>query len=807
MYLAKKPQLLYMAGLFLVIHALLYTLSPSVKYRSWDVQLQWSQWISVAIWGGAVYFLNTQINKYKPDADPFLFPIAALLTGWGILTIWHIEPEFGVRQTTWFAASMILFGIALRFEFIDILKKYKYIMLLGGAALTALTFFFGTNPSGGGPRLWLGCCTIYFQPSEPLKLLLIVYLAAYFSEKVPYQFRLIHLLYPTLLLGGFVIVMVIAQRDLGTASIFIALYTLIAYLSTNRRTILIISVLTLLVVGVTGYFLIDIIRIRIESWIYPWNDPQGGSYQIVQALIALANGGLDGRGPGLGYPGLVPVSISDFIYIAIGEETGLIGTLGIISLYCILLTRSTLIALRAPDHFRRFLASGITIHFGVQSILIIGGNLRLLPLTGVTLPFVSYGGSSLLTSYIAILILSHISNQKDDEPASLVNPNSYQTLNSLLLAGLFAAGLVNGWWSIIRAADLEYRRDNLRRIIIDKFVERGTIFDSGNIPITESMGEIGSFSRIYKYPALAPVVGYSDPIYGQVGLEDSLDGYLRGLDGSSASSIWLNHLLYGMTPPGLDVRLSIDLNLQKYTDELIFGKTGAVVMLNAETGEILVMSSSPTFDQNKLHENATDLLNDPKSPLVNRAALGYYPLGSIIDPFSKIYYGVNNPSAEQIETIYETLGFFQVPSLRLDVYDPNTPSSNSENFHTSPLHLAIAGSALSNDGIIPAPRLAMAVNSPNNGWVVLPAEGMPKDAIPSTMVNDAINQYIKGGQEFWSFTGLGKDQETSVTWFLGGTPPDWPGSRVTIVILLEEFSPTKARMIGESILSSIIKNK
>ena len=155
-----------------------------------------------------------------------------------------------------------------------------------------------------------------------------------------------------------------------------------------------------ILVSAAGYNRVDIIRLRINSWLNPWSDPGGESYQIIQSMIAVANGGLEGRGPGLGSPGFVPVATSDFIYSAIAEETGLFGTLGLLALFGLILARGLRTSLRAPDIFRRFLAAGITTYFGVQTILIVGGNLRLLPLTGVTLPFVSYGGSSLLTALL-----------------------------------------------------------------------------------------------------------------------------------------------------------------------------------------------------------------------------------------------------------------------------------------------------------------------------------------------------------------------------------------------------------------------
>src|SRR4030067_621556 len=158
-------------------------------------------------------------------------------------------------------------------------------------------------------------------------------------------------------------------------------------------------------------------------------------------------------------------------------------------------------------------------------------------------------------------------------------------------------------------------------------------------PLSTAEGEVGSYARAYKSPDLAPVVGYNHPIYGQAGLEASLDEYLRGRRGNPASSIWWNHLVYGMSPDGLDVRLSIDLQLQYRSDEMMLDHAGAGGLLNAQTGEILVMASHPTFNPNYLNETGSQLKHDPSKPLINRATAGLYPTGSLMDPFAQALLG------------------------------------------------------------------------------------------------------------------------------------------------------------------------
>ncbi len=786
-----QSRLLRIAATFLLLQALIVTLSPAVRLRAWDVDYRFSHWIALAWWGLFVARAHYDITRKLPDADPYLFPAAALISGWGLLTIWRLEPGFGIRQMLSFGVSLLILIVGTRLKDIEFLRRYKYILLTGGLFLVALTLIFGTNPSGSGLRLWLGYKDLYLQPSEPLKLLLITYLAAYLADKLPARLRTIHILYPTVILSGIVILLLIVQRDFGTAAIFTTLYTIIIYLATSRKRILLIALLLLAFVSVAGYNFVGIVQARVNSWVNPWNDPSGSSYQIIQSLIAVANGGILGTGPGLGNPQHVPVAISDFIYTAIAEETGLIGTLGLLALISLIIARGLRAALHAPDLFRRILAAGVTTYFGVQSILIVGGNLRLLPLTGVTLPFVSYGGSSLLTSFIALLFLLHISNHLDVDPAPLPKPQPYLALGAFLFLGLFASALTNGWWSVVRGPDLLTRPDNLRRIVEESYVPRGLLLDSANTIINTNRGDIGSYARDYKYIDLAPVTGYTDPTYGQAGLEAALDDYLRGIKGSATSILLWNNLLYGTNPPGLDVRLSIDLYLQSRADEMLAGKSGAAILLNAQSGEILVMASHPTFNPNLLAESGSNLLADPDKPLINRAAQGQYPTGSIMLPFMQAL------KDDDPIKVYMTFGFYEAPQIQL----PAAPAPGNESaLRVSPLQVALATAALSADGTIPAPRIAMAVNTPGAGWIPLPALGNSIEAIQASAAGEAVISYLVEDQSYWRHIGGAREGGSSFTWFIGGTPPNWQATPLAIVVILEEDNARLAERIGQELL-------
>jgi len=638
---------------------LLYTFSISqsagVRLGVWQ-PFSPQPWLVLLVWASAAMAVQRQVKYYhadetQPALEPFLIPATLLLSGWGALEITRLSPAFGMRQAVWLGISVLTFCLGLRLPAdLNFLRRYKYLWLTGGLLLAGLTIFFGVNPLGSSEHYWLGCCGVYLQPSEPLKLLLIIYLAAYLADR-QYVFpaqtrsqsflqstifgrvtRLVPLLAPTLLMAGLALAIMVVQRDLGTASIFLFLYTVMVYVATGNVYFLWAGGLGTLLAGAAGYLMFDVVRLRVEAWISPWADPSGRSFQIIQSLLAVANGGLLGRGPGLGSPGLVPVAHSDFIFTSIAEETGLLGAVGLLLVIGLISQRGLRLALTAPTVFPRLLAAGLSAYLAGQSILIIGGNLRLLPLTGVTLPFISYGGSSLLVSWIALLLLILINRAPHTDSSQVNSPAAYFQLGGLLAGGLLLSAAFVGWWSIYRSADLLSRTDNARRSIADRYVPRGSILDRENNPIEVNTGQPGSYARHSLYPPLGPVVGYTNASYGQAGLEDSLDAYLRGESGLAASSVIWSRTLYGTPPPGLAVRLTLDLHLQKLLDQSLENLRGAGVLLNAETGEILAMASHPSFDPNQLDQHWDALLQDPDAPLLNRAVQGLYPPGAALSP-------------------------------------------------------------------------------------------------------------------------------------------------------------------------------
>lgn len=798
----RERRLLALAVGFLFLYSVILSLAPAVREQTWAVSFRLSHWPGFAVWAAGLFGAHMLIRRELPERDPYLLPLAGLLSGWGLLTVWRLEPGLGARQAVWLLVSLAAF-VAIPHYSPDLrfLRRYKYLLLGAGLLLTALTLLLGTNPAGAGPRLWLGCCGFYFQPSEPLKLLLVVYLSAYLADRLPLRLRFFPMLLPTIFVTGLALLLLIVQRDLGTASIFILLYTAVLFVATDMRRVLLATGGGLALAGLVGFFFIDIVHARLEAWINPWNDPSGRAFQIVQSLLAIANGGVFGRGPGIGNPGLVPVAHSDFIFATIAEELGMAGSLALLAIFALLIVRGILAALRAQDEYRRLLALGASSYLGLQALVIIGGNLRMLPLTGVTLPFVSYGGSSLLTSFVALSLIATIGGRPDVEPAPLQSARPFAVIAGLISVAVFAAALIDGWWAVVRSPTLLARTDNPRRAIADRYVPRGAILDRNSEAIDHTSGTSGDLMRVYSYPPLAPIVGYTHRVYGEAGLEAALDDYLRGLQGNPQTLILWDNLLYGTPPPGLDVRLSLELDLQMQADALLGQLHGAVVLLNAQTGEVLAMASHPGYDPNQLDKVGASLAKDTDAPLLNRAAQAAYPLGSASYPFLETLAEPEAPRPDTVSALYNKLGFYTEPQLRMPVAPAGRPGA-LQDLRVSPLQMALAAAALGNGGIRPAARIALAVETPQQGWVILPALDQPALALAPEAADQAASKLTVASGTHWQWVGEAESGDNTYTWYVGGTAPNWRATPLALAVLIEGSYPLSAQRIGEILLQT-----
>jgi cell division protein FtsW (lipid II flippase) len=346
----------------------------------------------------------------RPRADRVLLPVALTLAALGLITVERLRPDLGLRQAVWLALGLggLFLGGWLAGHRAWLLR-YRYIAGALGLTLTAATLIFGVDPNGSGARLWFSIRGVSMQPVELMKILLVVWLAGYLHEHGdiiryassrigPVRLPPLPYLIPLGIVFLLTELLLVIQRDLGAGLLISLVFISMIYMASGRLSLLGLGVVILVLAAFVAATSIDHVALRVSTWIDPWAQADGGGYQTIQGLIALANGGLLGTGLGLGSPTFVPAVHTDFSIVAIVEELGLAGGVSVLALYVLLIHRGFRITLSLDDGYSQLLAAGLTTVLGVQTLLILGGVLKLLPLTGITLPWISYGGSSILAN-------------------------------------------------------------------------------------------------------------------------------------------------------------------------------------------------------------------------------------------------------------------------------------------------------------------------------------------------------------------------------------------------------------------------
>jgi cell division protein FtsW (lipid II flippase) len=367
-------------------------------------------------------------RRYAAGADGLLLPIAALLNGIGYVFIARLDeasnhPQgLAAAQAGWTVIGIGAFILTLLFVTrVRDLQRYRYTFLLAGLALLMMPLLPVVGREVNGARIWAYIGPINFQPGEFAKVVLAIFFASYLVEKRELlgmatfpRFRPLlpdpkHLA-PVLLAWGFSIVIMTMEKDLGSSLLFFALFMLMVWIATERTAYVGVGGLLFAGGSFMAYTSFSHVHDRVQDWLDPWKHASTSGFQVIQSWFAMAWGGVAGTGLGLGNPDRIPVASTDFIFAAIAEELGLLGSAAIIFCYVLLVGCGLRIAVRADAPFEKLLATGITILLGVQSFIIMAGVTRLLPLTGVTLPFVSYGGSSLVANYVLLALLARISD-------------------------------------------------------------------------------------------------------------------------------------------------------------------------------------------------------------------------------------------------------------------------------------------------------------------------------------------------------------------------------------------------------------
>ncbi len=416
-------RLLIAPAVMTIVGLLIIVLAPRAT-----VEWSWEDiWVGLAF-GGLAIAVSLAFSIAGFTGDQLILPLATTISAIGLLEMQRLGPALEAvglatiaqRQLLYLLAGMAVLmvtALGLRRR-LHLLRRYRYSLLAASLALMAVTVVIGDEAYGA--KLWISNGPVQFQPSELVKITLVIFLASYLDERremlaSPWYVGRIALppiptLIPLGVMWGACIVILIVGNDLGASLLLFSIFLTMIYLATNQPSYVILGLVSFAVAAVVLYQFFARIEIRVQNWLNPWADPLDSGYQQIQSDYAISSGGIFGVGFAQGEPWRIPAVNTDYVFSAIGEELGLLGTLATLLLLLLIAGRGAVIALRAPDGFSRLLAGGLAATLAIQTLIILGGVTRLIPLTGITLPFVSYGGSALLMNFVIAGILLAVSS-------------------------------------------------------------------------------------------------------------------------------------------------------------------------------------------------------------------------------------------------------------------------------------------------------------------------------------------------------------------------------------------------------------
>ena len=599
------------------------------------------------------------VRKLAPNADPAILPITFALSGIGIAFVTRLAPEMAGRQLIWlFAGVAILILLLALIRSLDKLAEYKYTFMIVGILLLLSPMLPIVGSEVNGSRLWLQVGGFSFQPGELAKICIIIFLAGYlaqhremlsvFSWKVgPVHLPSLATLLPLIFMWALAFLVVVLEKDLGSALVLFLVFLVMLYVSTGKKLYIVVGVLMAAIASVLLYKYFGHVRTRVQIWQDPWADAQGSGYQLVQAIYSFADGGIFGVGIDKGLCTNIPYVESDFIFAGIAEECGLLGAAGVLLLYLTFAIRGICVAARAKSDVQCFIAVGATAIIILQAFIIVGGVTRLIPMTGITLPFISQGGTSLICGFIIVALLLKCGDEATGlntemkttmmrsvhADAGVLGRSALSkrlTVQVIIYSLMFVALVANlTYLMVIDADNVKNMSSNNHTIAKEESNERGTIsMSDGTILAKSEKQEDGTYERVYPSGDLAShVVGYYSTRFGTSGLESTWNDTLKGTRNMATVSDLLDYMM-GTKVSGNDIKLTLNTNVQKAAQNALSGYKGSCVVMDPTTGEVLAMASSPTYDASDAENVLAQASSSDDSSLLNRATQSISSPGS-----------------------------------------------------------------------------------------------------------------------------------------------------------------------------------
>lgn len=601
---------------------------------------------------------------FAPQADPGILPIAFLLSGIGICFVLRLTPdETALRQVAWLFAGIACMVLTIVFvPSIEKIAQYRYVILAIGLVLLVSPMLPGIGREYYGSRIWLSLGGLSFQPGELAKICIVLFLASYLAdhremlstfERGPLNIPIPHwrTMLPVICMWLVAMAVIVFEKDLGSALLLFGVFIAMVYVSTGRISYVILGLVLAAGGCVVLYGLFDHVQTRVAIWQDPFAYAQDSGYQLVQSLYSLADGGLFGTGIGRGMCSNIPMIESDFIFSAIAEEMGLLGAGAVLILFVLFAIRGLATAARAKSDVAAFTAAGLTASITFQAFIIVGGVTGLIPLTGITLPFMSQGGSSLISSFIIVGLLLKAGNEATGLSCEMTSTMQIGRIKAALgdaegilgraslghrltmlvgcLSLLIAVTIGNlAYVQVVEAEDLQNRPGNNHTLARQAQRERGAILTSDNVTLARSVkNDDGTYTRTYPAGSLASqTVGYYSEQYGSAGLEATASSTLVGEDNFENIGDAIRAAA-GLQNAGNDLVLTLNSKIQKSAEDVLKGNVGACTVLDTKTGAVLAQASSPGYDAN----DVADLVTGKKGSngeLVNRATQSLYTPGS-----------------------------------------------------------------------------------------------------------------------------------------------------------------------------------